>query len=513
MALPKVVIVGRPNVGKSSVFNWLVGRRVAIVDPTSGVTRDRLAFLMESRGRYFELVDTGGMGHKDVDGLTDDVERQIAVALDEASLILFTVDAHDGITAMDEVISKKLRYVNKPVICVANKCDTDKLTSQAASEFYRFGRKVVYVSAVNNRNREELLSELLERLPPDDEPFDPNVQMKLAVVGKRNAGKSTFINCLAKSERMIVSEIPGTTRDSVDVRFERNGKAFIAIDTAGVKRKSSLADSLEFYSYARAQRTIRRADIVLLFIDPTTRISKVDKQLSQYILEHHKPCILVVNKWDLAKSIPTAKFNYYLDESFPSFPFAPRAFITAKTGKNVQALIDLGQSLFKQANTRVTTSELNRVINAAVERNLPPIRQNRRPKIYYSAQVATAPPTIVVFCNSPKLFSAPYQRYLLGVCREELPFGEVPIKLYLRKSESQSSLRDSDSSGEIVTDDRVDADQKASDPWLQVPSDASVPPLEKGKRTAAAQHDPRAELDLPGIDINVDDIPDLLDLD
>jgi GTP-binding protein len=259
------------------------------------------------------------------------------------------------------------------------------------------------------------------------------VALKLAIVGRRNTGKSTFINSLAQSERMIVSEVPGTTRDSVDVRFERDGLAFVAIDTAGVRRKSSLANDIEFYSMARAERSIRRADVVLLFLDPRETISKVDKQLAEYVLEQHKPAVFVVNKWDLMLPMPTSKMGRYIRATFPNLDYVPIAFITAKTNKNVHAVLNLAQNLHKQASARVGTRELNKVLRQAVAESAPPLRQNRRPKIYYGTQVAANPPTIVLFTNGPELFDNTYQRYLIKTFRDRLPFHDVPIKLHLRR--------------------------------------------------------------------------------
>ncbi len=433
MAVPVVAVVGRPNVGKSSLFNWLAGRRIAIVDPTAGVTRDRLSTLVNIGQRYFELVDTGGMGIQDVDNLTAQVERQIETAIDQAAVILFVVDARTGLMPLDEEVARRLRYVTKPIICVANKCDSPELEPQAA-EFYKLGRgKLICVSAQQNRGKEHLLEMIRLRLPDQQEP-DPalDVTLKLAIVGRRNTGKSTFINSLAQGERMIVSEVPGTTRDSVDVRFERDGRVIVAIDTAGVRRKGSISSDIEFYSMARAERSIRRADVVLLFLDPRVRISKVDKQLAAYVLEQHKPAVFVVNKWDLMAPLPTGKFANYVRAVFPSLDYVPIAFITAKSGKNVQAVLNLAQNLHKQAGHRASTGDLNRVLRLAVEQQAPPMRQNRRPKIFYGTQVAANPPTIVLFTNGPSLFDNTYQRYLLKMFRDHLGFGDVPIKLYLR---------------------------------------------------------------------------------
>lgn len=437
MAVPRVAIVGRPNVGKSSLFNWLAGRRIAIVEPTAGVTRDRVSSLIPlgtgDAARYVELIDTGGMGIQDVDNLTEDVERQITVAMDEAHLILFVVDARTGPVPLDEVVAERLRGVAKPVLCVVNKCDTPHLETQSA-EFYRWGfDKLVLVSALQHRGKQELLKEILRRVPEEvGEPPKVEVDMKLAIVGRRNTGKSTFINALAQSERMIVSEVAGTTRDSVDVRFERDGKAFIAIDTAGVRRKLSVKTDIDYYSVARAERSIRRADVVLLFFDAAKAVSKVDKQLADYILNEHKPAIFVVNKWDLLKPRPTGEFGDYLRAVFPSLDYVPIAFITAKDGRNVHAVLNLAQHLQKQLNARVGTGDLNRVLKHALEQQAPPLRQNRRPKIYYATQVGSNPPTIVLMTNGPELFDDPYRRFLLKMFRDHLPFREVPIKLYLR---------------------------------------------------------------------------------
>ena len=443
MSLPKVVIVGRPNVGKSSLFNWLAGRRIAIVDDVSGVTRDRVSTLASIGdgldARFFELVDTGGVGIVDRDDLSADVERQIDVAMHEAAVILFVVDVRDGRMPLDEEVANRLRYLKTPVILVINKADTEVLETRGDDDFYKLGRgKPVYVSVHQNRNKNQLLKLIADRLP-DSDTFKPADEvMKIAVVGRPNTGKSTFINTLAHSERMIVSERPGTTRDSVDVRFELDGLPFVAIDTAGVKRKAKIRDDLEFYSIHRAERSIRRADVTLLFIDPTQGISKLDKQLADYIAKQYKPCIFVVNKWDLIATDPDAdmrgsmtKFANGVQFAFRNMAYMPLAFITAKTGKNVKALLNLAQTMFKQANKRMGTSALNKVLRQAVEAH-PPSSKERPPRIYYATQVGVAPPTIVLFVNSPGLFDATYQRYLLNVFREKLPFRDIPIKLYLR---------------------------------------------------------------------------------
>lgn len=448
MGLPQVAIVGRPNVGKSSVFNWLAQKRLAIVDDQAGVTRDRLSYLMCHDGHYFELVDTGGIGCEDVDNLTEQIEEQIQVAIDAANLILFIVDTQTGAMPLDDEVAKRLRHVvDTPVLCVANKTDNESL-DPSADAFYKLGRgRLVRTSVKQNRGRQTLLDLIVERLPDsvdDEEGTDlvPETNAKIAIVGRRNVGKSTFINELAGTERVIVSEIPGTTRDSVDVRFEIDGKVFTAIDTPGLRRRKSIKTDIDFYGLHRAQRSIRRADIVLMFLDAGQRIGKVDKQLCGTIAAQYKPCIFVVNKWDLnASSMPTDKWVQYLHDTFRTMHYVPIAFITAKTGRNVKALINHAQMLFKQSQSRVATSMLNRIVRSALEYNPPPLDNHHQSKIYYATQVSTCPPTIVMFCKNPKSFAATYRRYLLRAMRDNLECSEVPIKLYLR-SRDRDDVRD-----------------------------------------------------------------------
>jgi GTP-binding protein len=472
MALPVVAIVGRPNVGKSSVFNWLVGRRISIVDPTAGVTRDRVSSIVESGNRFFELTDTGGIGIVDSDELTEDVEHQIALAIDQADVILYVTDGRSGPVALDETVADRLRPLGKPIICVVNKCDTDVLDLQA-SDFHRFGYDpVISVSAEQNRGHDQLLREIVKRLPPPvDEQVPEEATLKLAIVGRRNAGKSTFINALAQQDRVIVSEIAGTTRDSVDVRFEHDGKTFIAIDTAGVRNRSSLANDIEFYSLARAERSIRRSDVVLMFFDATNPIGRIDKQLIEYILENHKPAIFVFNKWDLVKEqASTEEFSDYVQKVFPMLDYVPMAFVTAKDSKNVFRVLNLAQSLQKQAQQRVGTGELNRVIRGAVDANPPPTKMQRLPKIFFASQVASEPPTIVLFTNGYELFDDIYRRYLIKYFREHLPFPEVPIKLDLR-----SRKRDGKKGDDQEDQFEFPADEKAPEQPAPEPKKSTAP--------------------------------------
>lgn len=441
MAIPKVAIAGRPNVGKSSLLNWLAGRLISVVDPTAGVTRDRVTWIMHERDRYFELIDTGGIGIVDSDDLSADIERQIQAGLDECDLMLFVVDAKAGLTPLDREVAERFRRLHKPAVLVVNKCDSQTLDLEAGSFLQLASLPVVTTSVKANRGREELLDAIVEHLPPEtpDEQTEGDrllapADMRLAVVGRRNVGKSTFINQLAECERVIVSEIAGTTRDSIDIRFEVDGRSFIAIDTPGVRKKKSLANDIEFYGLVRAQRSIRRADLVLMFFDATQTISRVDKQLVEEISGHYKPCVFVINKWDRAldEGMTVDKWTKYMTDSFSSMRHVPIAVITARDGRNIRKLVNLAQSVHKQANLRISTGRLNKAVRMAIDRSPPAMRKNRRPRIYFASQVAGSPPTIVLKCNDSSLLDESWKRYLLGFLREVTPFKEVPIRLILR---------------------------------------------------------------------------------
>ena len=474
MALPIVAIVGRPNVGKSSLFNWLAGRRISIVDPTAGVTRDRVSTVVEHGGRAWEIMDTGGIGIVDVDDLTADVERQIALAIAQAAVVVFVVDVRDGVVPLDEDVANRLRTVRKPVVLVANKADTEKL-GQQAGEFCKFGYgEPLCVSADQKLGREELFDAILEQLPTDTGELAPEeAALMIAIVGRRNAGKSTFINSLAGAERVIVSEVPGTTRDSVDVRFERDGKSYIAIDTAGVRKKSTLASDVEFYSLHRAQRSIRRADVVLHFFDARHRIGRVDKQLAEYIVEENKPAIFVMNKWDLVKdSLGTDKMGEYVRAMFPMLEHVPIAFVTALKGKNSLRLLQLAVQLNKQAGVRVSTGDLNRAIRGAMEASPPAMSGSKLPKVFYATQIGVNPPTIVLFTNGPELFDDTYVRYLTKVLRDSFPFSEVAIKIVLRAKGESGGRKPGEEPVEPVADDGDDDTPVVRAPRRQQP----VPP-------------------------------------
>ena len=433
MSLPIAVIVGRPNVGKSSLLNALARARISIVDPRSGITRDRVSVVIEHQDRYFELVDTGGIGIVDDDHLETHVEEQIRYAIERADVVIFMVDVTAGITALDQAVADLLRRIDKPLILVANKAD-DPSHEPAAGEFVRLGHgEALCVSALHGRGRNALLTRLFELITPpaDAQPSAP--VMKLAIVGKRNAGKSTLVNTLAGEDRMIVSEIPGTTRDAVDVRFEKDGRQFIAIDTAGVRKKARMSD-IDFYSYTRALRSIRRSDVVLLLIDALVPVAEVDLKLARAVLDEYKPVVITINKWDLAKELAEpADFGEYLTGVLPALSYAPITFITATTGKNADAAVDVALSLHKQSLTRVTTGRLNSLLQEILALRGPSPKRGTKPvKIYYATQITTAPPTIVFFCNDPALVRDDYRRFMEKRLRERLPLKEIPLRLWFR---------------------------------------------------------------------------------
>lgn len=431
MHLPIVTIVGRPNVGKSSLLNCLAKKRISIVDPTSGVTRDRISIEIEHEGRLFELVDTGGIGIKDKDDLTYEIETQIEIALHEAILILFVVDVREGITPLDTDVAERLRKIRKPLLLIVNKCDSPKHELQA-SEFYKLGfGEPLTISALQRHGRITLLDEIVSTFPKAKHKT-PKPEMKIAIVGKRNAGKSTLINTLANEERVIVSEVAGTTRDSVDVRFEIDGKTFVAIDTAGVRKKKQIQDSIEFYGMVRVERSIRRADVVILLIDAPRKISQVDKKIGDYIIAQFKPCILAISKWDLAEDVEIGKFTKYIQSCLPGLSFAPLSYISAANGENVIETIELAQELFKQANMRVPTSELNKTMEHAFTLHRPTRRKSKIAKVYYATQISVGPPTFVLFVNDKSLFNSDYERYLSNQLRKNLPLHEIPLRFYFR---------------------------------------------------------------------------------
>ena len=436
MSLPIVAIVGRPNVGKSSLLNCLVGKRIAIVDAAAGVTRDRISSPVPIGEGYVEVIDTGGFGIEDVDDLTEHITSQIDYAIASADLILFIVDAREGVMPLDKAVADKLRRQDTPVVLLANKIDAAGVTGELG-ELHSLGfGEPLAISARHRQGIPAIFDAIAERIDLGSERPDEPI-MKLAIVGKRNVGKSTFINALAGDERVIVSETPGTTRDSVDVTIQVGGQTFTAIDTAGVRKRRKLANDIEYYSRHRALRSIRRADVILFLLDAAEPVGRVDRQLLEYVAGAYKPVIIVVNKWDLAAD-KAARSDYqpYLTKAIPELAHAPIIFTTATDGEGVRQAVKLALELFDQSRHRVGTGELNTVFAKLLAAHSPrgkvSRRGGRKGKIYYATQVATAPPTIACFVNNVEAFDRTYQRYLLNHLREHLPFEEVPIRLIFR---------------------------------------------------------------------------------
>src|SRR5688500_17524752 len=453
--MPVVAIVGRPNVGKSSLLNALVGRRISIVQDMPGVTRDRISTPLRVGEKFVELVDTGGYGFVDPDALTEHIKHQIELAMARADLVLFLVDSQQGLTSADENIASMLRRKGIKTLLVANKTDGTRL-DPALGEFARPGLGTpVGASAMNERNLDQVIRGIEANVDLSDAPtIVPEPEIYMAIVGKRNAGKSTLVNAIAEiyegdADRVIVSEVPGTTRDSVDVRFEKEGKSLVVIDTAGVRKKRHMVtNDIEFYSFHRAQRSIRRADVVLLLIDGIEHVSEPDKKLAQYVVEQFKPVILVVNKFDLvierakaqaeeartgfSSELLMDEFEEYLRQELKTLDYAPLAFVTAKDGKNVQVVLDLAQHLFKQASQRITTSQLNQAVRQILTEKIPSTPSGRKAKIFYATQIDTNPPTIALIVNKPEYIDETYQRFMLNRLRDLLPYPEVPIRLVIR---------------------------------------------------------------------------------
>lgn len=472
MSLIRVAIVGRPNVGKSSLLNMLAKAKVSIVDPTPGVTRDRVSVVAEVEGptpkeppKMVEFTDTGGYGVYVADGarfddvgedltrLTGDIESQIGRAVGAADLVLLVIDAQSGVLPADREIGRLLREGRflppgvEParIAVVANKVDDSGWEAHALEgAALGFGEPLV-VSAATNYRRRDFVERLYGMLPArgrDESSPGAEPEMRVAIVGKRNAGKSTMVNALAGEDRVIVSEIAGTTRDAVDVRFERDGRAFVAIDTAGVRKRKSMSGQVEWWAYDRAKRSIERADVCVLLIDATEPISQVDKQLAHEIRGRYKPCVIVFNKWDLVEGTkgPTGKpitvedYQQYVEKELTGLLFAPIAFTSAASGADdggVWDVLDVAHELFEQSRTRVTTGELNRAMRRSIE-SLPPSKVGKRMKFYFATQISVAPPTIVLVVNDPSIFSPQHERFVTNRMREALPFEEIPIRLIVR---------------------------------------------------------------------------------
>ncbi len=436
MKLPMVAILGRPNVGKSSLFNALVRSRVAIVDPTAGVTRDRVSMILKAGARRCELVDTGGIGIVDKQGLAEEIEEQISIAIHEADLVLFVVDGRDGLMPADREIAERLRKVDKPRLLIVNKIDQPHQEALAGT-FYALGfGEPIAVGAQTSRGVGELREMIEERLPDLPVEEEPDDRIRFAVVGRTNAGKSTFVNRLFGEQRMIVSDVPGTTRDAVDLPLERDGRQFIAVDTAGMRKKASVSGSPDFYGQARAERAIRRSQVVLFLIDATEPIGRIERVIGQKIIDAHRPAVVVLNKWDLVREERSLDdFTRYLQDQLPMLLHCPLTCISAKEGFRLDELLNLVVELHGQASQRMTTAEIMKVLRLAMEKKGPPTKGGRTGRIYYATQIDIHPPTLVLFINEARLLGDDYRRFLIRCLRENGPFPEIPIRFLLRERE------------------------------------------------------------------------------
>ena len=436
MAKPVVAIVGRPNVGKSTLFNKLIGERRSIVEDIPGVTRDRIYGETEWCGKKLIVIDTGGIEPKSDDIILKQMRFQAEVAIESADVIIFMCDVRTGLTADDRDIAIMLKKSGKPIIPCINKCDSIGEPPFEFYEFYELGFECepIAVSSVHGSGTGDLLDEVLKDLPEAIGADEEDDSIKVAVIGKPNAGKSSIINKIMGQERLIVSDIAGTTRDAVDTQIVIDGQKYTFIDTAGIRRQSKVNDKIEKYSVLRAHMAVERADVCLIMIDAGTGITEQDEKIAGIAHEAGKASIIVVNKWDSIEkdTYTTNRFNEKIRTALAYMPYAPIAYVSALTGQRIGTLFDQIKQVYAQSHTRITTGMLNEVLGEATMRVQPPSDKGRRLKIYYMTQISVAPPTFVIFCNNVELFHFSYQRYIENCLRETFGFAGTPIRLIIR---------------------------------------------------------------------------------
>ncbi len=443
MSKPIVAIVGRPNVGKSTLFNIFADSRISIVEDTPGVTRDRLYAEAEWLDRKFTMVDTGGIEMQNTDSIAVSIREQAEIAIREADVILFVCDARTGITTDDMEVAKLLRQSKKPVILAVNKADTPKQEAEAY-EFYNLGIGEPYlISASNKLNLGDLLDAIVEKFPKenDDDDDDEDV-IKVAIIGRPNVGKSSIFNDIIGQTRSIVSDVAGTTRDAIDVPVEKDGQTYLFIDTAGMRRKGKIDEPIEKYSIIRTLRAVDRSDVVLLVLNAVEGITDQDKKIAGYAHEAGKGIVIVVNKWDLYPNktvLSTEEFTKKIRNELIFMPYANVVYVSALTQQRISRLPEMIKDAAEANSMRVATSVLNQVIIDAVAMNQPPMEKGKRLKILYTTQVKVKPPTFVIFCNEPEIMHFSYQRYLENQLREAFGFKGTPINIIVRgKNEDEA---------------------------------------------------------------------------
>ena len=435
MSKPVIAIVGRPNVGKSTLFNKLVGERISIVDDTPGVTRDRIYGDVEWTGRRALLIDTGGIEPFSDDVILSQMREQAQLAIDTADVIIMVTDVRSGLVATDQEVASMLIKSNKPVVLCVNKCDSIGDPPPEFYEFYQLPLEPIAVSSVHGHGTGDLLDaafDLLDTVPEED--TDPEI-ISVAVIGRPNVGKSSLINKITGENRCIVSDIAGTTRDSIDTKIENRFGVFNFIDTAGMRRKSKVTDRIEHFSLLRAKMAIERCDVCVIMLDAETGITEQDTKVAGLALESGKACVIAVNKWDAIEKDDKTMQNFRKDieRDFAFMSYAPAVFISAKTGQRLDNLFENIVHVTNTAATRVTTGLLNELLAAATARVQPPTDKGRRLKIYYMTQTSVKPPTFIFFCNSAELFHFSYQRYLENRLREAFDFSGTPIRFIIRE--------------------------------------------------------------------------------